>query len=112
MLKQGYRYVKLRKTFSKFYYRNLTLISKYKCPLKTLQRQGVSHPEFYGDVIYKLRKVIGHIHFNTLFVKRIKRFIKCGYDPVILQRTARLVVSPSTVDNHAFLFDCTMTKKT
>ena len=111
LLKQGYRYVKLRKSFSKFYYRNLPLISKYKCNLKTLLRQGVSHPEFYGDVIYKLRKVIGHIHFNTIFVKRIKRFIKRGYDPLILQRTARMVVSPSTIDNHAILFDCTMTKK-
>ena len=44
LLKQGYRYDKLRKTFSKFYYRNLTLINKYKCNLKSLLRQGISHP--------------------------------------------------------------------
>ena len=31
LLKQGYRYHKLRKTFSKFFYRNRPLISKYKC---------------------------------------------------------------------------------
>ena len=112
LLKQGYRYHKLRKTFSKFYYRNLKLISKYKCNLKALLRLGISHPEFYGDVIYKLRKIFGHSHFNTLFPKRIKRFIKRGYDPIILQRTACLVVSPYTVGNHAYLFGCAMTGRT
>ena len=109
LLKQGYRYDKLRKTFSKFYYRNLSLIGKYKCNLRALLRQGVSHPEFYGDVIYKLRKIAGHTHFHTLFTKRIKKFIKRGYDPVILQRTACLVVNPFTVGHHASLFACAMT---
>ena len=69
--KQGYRFNKLRKTFSKFYYRNLPLISKYKCNLKSFLRQGISHPQFYGDVIYKLRKILGHVHFENLFNKRI-----------------------------------------
>jgi hypothetical protein len=119
LLKQGYRYHKLRKTFAKFYYRNLNLINKYKCTLKALLTQGISHPDFYGDVIYKLRKIIGHNHFQTLFPKRIKHFIKKGYDvkilqrtACILQRTACLVVDPFTVGNHASLFNCTMTGKT
>ena len=109
LLKQGYRFHKLRKTFSKFYYRNLPLISKYDCNLKALLRQGISHPEFYGDVIYKLRKINGHSHFFTLFNKSIRKFIKKGYDPIILQRTACLVVNPFTVGNHAFLFAYTPT---
>ena len=109
LLKQGYRYVKLRKTFSKFYYRNISLISKYKCNLKALLRQGISHPEFYGDVIYKLRKITGHNNFHTLFIKRIKKFIKKGYYPTILQRTACLVVNPFTVGHHASPFACAMT---
>ena len=108
LLKQGYRYVKLRKTFSKFYYRNRPLVDKYKCSLRSLLRHGVSHPEFYGDVVYKLRKIHGHILFDFLFRKRIRKFVKCGYDPIILQRTARLVVSNSTVDHHSYLFNCTM----
>ena len=111
LLKQGYRYHKLRKTFSKFYRRNTSLISKYKCNLRTLLRQGISHPEFYGDVIYKLRKIKGHTHFQDLFPRRIRKFIKKNYDPVILQRTACLVIDPSTVDNHAFLFRCAATDK-
>ena len=109
LLKQGYRFHKLRKTFSKFYHRNLPLISKYKYNLKSFLRHGISHPEFYGDVIYKLRKIIGHIHFENLFRKRIKSFLKRDYDPLILQRTSRLVVDPFTIDNHAFLFGCAAT---
>ena len=109
LLRQGYRYHKLRKTFAKFYYRNPLLLDKYNSNLKTLLRQGLSQPDFYGDVIYKLRKILGHNHFNTLFVKTIRKFIRRGYDRVILQRTACLVVDPSTVGHHAFLFNCATT---
>lgn len=112
LLKQGYRYHKLRKTFTKFYFRNLNLISKYKWNLKALLTQGISHPEFYGDVIYKLRNIIGHSHFHTLFPKRMKHFLKRGYDPTILQHTACMVVDPFTVGNHAFLFRRTTTVRT
>ena len=111
LLKQGYRYDKLRKTFTKFYNRNLSIISKYKCSLKILLRQGISHPEFYGDVIYKLRKILGHIYFQNLFIKRIKKFVKKGYDPTILQRTACLVVDHFTVGHQAFLFACATTRR-
>ena len=48
LLKQGYRFHKLRRTFSKLYNRNLHLISKYDCNLKALLRQGISHTTFYG----------------------------------------------------------------
>ena len=47
LLKQGYRYHKLRSTFSKFYRRNPDLINKFKCNLRTLLN-SISHPEFYG----------------------------------------------------------------
>ena len=48
LLQQGYRYHKLRKTFSKFYRRHYELISKYNVGLKTLLSEGLSEPEFYG----------------------------------------------------------------
>ena len=41
LLKQGYRYHKLRKTFSKFYRRYFDLISKFQVGLKSLLRQGL-----------------------------------------------------------------------
>ena len=52
ILKQGYRYHKLRKAFSKFYSRHFELIEKYHVSLKTLMQQGVCNPEFYGDLVY------------------------------------------------------------
>ena len=107
LLNQGFRFHKLRKTFSKFFHRNRELISKYKCSLKTLLQQGISHPEFYGDVIYLLKKTIKTPYFDQVFPKKIKKFIKRGYDPIILQRTACMVIDPSTVGNHASLFAVT-----
>ena len=59
LLQQGYRYHKLRKTFSKFYRRHYELISKYNVGLKTILNEGFSEPEFYGDLVYKFKKLIG-----------------------------------------------------
>ena len=56
LLPQGYRCQKLGKTFSKFYRRHYELVSKFNVRLKTLLHQGLSKPEFYGDLIYKLKK--------------------------------------------------------
>ena len=46
----GYRYHKLRKTCSKFYRRHYKSISKFYDGLKTLLRDSLSEPEFYGDL--------------------------------------------------------------
>ena len=56
LLQQGYRYHKLRKTFSKFYRRHYELVSKFHVGLKPLLHQGLSEPEFYGDLVYKFKK--------------------------------------------------------
>jgi hypothetical protein len=42
LLKQGYRYHKLRKYFTKYYNRNFDLVLKFKSDLKTPLRQGIS----------------------------------------------------------------------
>ena len=52
LLKQGYRYHKIRKAFSKLYHRDSELIVKYNIRLKTLLQQGISEPIFYGDLVY------------------------------------------------------------
>ena len=59
LLKQGYRYHKLHKTFSKFYRRYYDLISKFQIGIKSFLHQGLLEPEFYGDLVYKLTKIIG-----------------------------------------------------
>ena len=53
LLRQGY------KAFSKFYRRHFDIVSKHNVGLKTLLLQGLSEPEFYGDLVYKFRKIIG-----------------------------------------------------
>ena len=53
LLKQGYRYHMLRKAFSKYYRRHYELISKFNVGLKSSLHQGLSKPEFYGDLVYK-----------------------------------------------------------
>ena len=47
LLRQGYRYFKLRKAFSKFYRRHSVLVEKHSVSLKTLLQQGISEPECY-----------------------------------------------------------------
>ena len=64
LLKQGYRYHKLRKAFSKFYRRHYELISKFNVVLKSLLHQGLSEPEFYGDLVYKFKKIRGITDFS------------------------------------------------
>ena len=43
LLRQGYRYHKLRKAFSKFHRRHFDIVSKYNVGLKTLLLQGLSN---------------------------------------------------------------------
>ena len=102
-----YRYHKLRKAFSKFYRRHFDLVSKYNVGLKLLLLQGLSEPEFYGDLVYKFRKIIGKYDFPYHFKKRIVRYKKIGYSLDALRQTACLIVNPIKVDNFADLFDCT-----
>ena len=47
---------KIRKAFSNFYRRHFDKVSKYNVGLKTLLLQGLSEPEFFGDLVYKFRK--------------------------------------------------------
>ena len=59
LLQQGYRYHKLQKTFSKFYCRHHELVSKFSVGLNTFLHQGLSEPEFYGDLEYKFKTIVG-----------------------------------------------------
>ena len=110
LLKQGYRYHKLRKTFSKIYRRYYDLISKFKVGLKSLQ--GLLEPDFYGDLVYKLKKIVGSNNFSAQFIKIISHYKKIGYNINVLQQTACLVVNPIMVGNFAFLFNCTPVGRT
>ena len=79
-LNQGYRYHTLRKACSKFYRRHYELISKFNVGLKSLLYQGLSEPEFYGDLVYKFKKIMGRTDFSDQFRKNTIRHKCIGYD--------------------------------
>ena len=102
LLKQGYRYHKIRKAFSKFYHRQSELIVKYNIGLKTLLQQGISEPIFYGDLVYKFKRIVGKPNFSDQFKKIVKHYLRVGYNLDIMRQSACLVL------NYGFLFNCTM----
>ena len=109
LLQQGYRYHKLRKTFSKFYRRHYELVSKFNNGLKSRLHQGLSEPEFYGDLVYKFKKIVGRADFSDQFKKKnIVRYKRIGYNinTCIMRQSACLVFNPITVNNFASLFNC------
>ena len=81
-------------------------MSKYNVGLKTLLLQGLSS-EFYGDLVYKFRKIIGKNDFPYHFKKIIVLYKKIGYNIDVLRQTACLVVNPIKVNSFAYLFNCT-----
>ena len=80
-LQQGYRYHKLQKTFSKFYCQHYKLVSKFNVGFKTLLHQGLSEPEFYGDLVYKFKNIIDRADFSDQF-RKITYFTNVNCTPV------------------------------
>ena len=72
--------------------------SKCNVELKTLLLQCLSEPEFYSDLVYKFRKIIGKNYFPYHFKKIIVRYKKIGYNIDVLRQTACLVVNPFKVN--------------
>ena len=48
--------------------------------LKSLLHQGLSKPEFYGDLVYKFKKIRGMTDFSDQFRKTIIRYKRIGYN--------------------------------
>ena len=66
-------------------------MSKYNIGLKTLLLQGLSAPEFYGDLCINSEKIIGTNDFPYHFKKIIVRYKKIGYNIDVLRQSAVLV---------------------
>ena len=107
LLKQGYRYHKIRKAFSKFYHRHSELIVKYNIGLKTLLQQGISELIFYGNLVHKFIRIVGKPNFSDQFKKIVKRYVRVGYNLDIMRQSACLVLNPIKVYSYGFLFNCT-----
>ena len=86
---------------------NLTTPSLWPIFLKTVLQQGISEPIFYGDLIYKFKRIVGKPNFSDQFKKIVKRYIRVGYNLDIMRQSACLVLNPITVYSYGFLFNCT-----
>ena len=107
LFRQGFRYFKISKAFLKFYRRHSALLEKYSVSRKTLLQQGILETEFYGDLVYRFRKIVGKSNFSEQFRKLINRYKRIGYCLDIMRQTACLDVNPIIVDGYASLFNCT-----
>ena len=83
------------------------MVSKFKVGLKSLLQQGLSEPEFYGDLVYKVRKIVSMADFSDQFRKVIMRYKRIDFSINVMGQAACLVINPITVDKFASLFNCT-----
>ena len=70
-------------------------------------QQGICNPEFYGDLVYRFKKIIGNPNFSNLLKRIVNRFKRAGYSLDIMRQTACLVFNPIMVEGYAALFSCT-----
>ena len=82
-------------------------MSRYNVGLKPILLQGLSETDFYGNLVYKFRKIIGKNDFPYHFKKIIVRYKNIGYNINVLRQTACLDVNPIKVNSFAYLFNCT-----
>ena len=72
-----------------------------------LLREGMSESEFYGDFVYKFKKLIGRNDFSFQFRKIITRYRRIGYNLSVMRQCACLVFNQIMVNNNAAFFNCT-----
>ena len=51
-------------------------------------QQGISNPEFYWDLVYKFKKIIGNPNFSHLFKRIVNRIKGAVYILDIMRQTA------------------------
>ena len=96
--------IKIRKALSKFYHIHSELIVKYNIGLKLV---CISEPIFYGDLVYKFKRIVGKSYFSDQFKNIVKRYIRVGYNLDVMRQSACLVLNPITIYSYGFLFNCT-----
>ena len=64
-------------------------------------QQGNCNPEFYGELVYKFKKIIGNPNFSEFFKRILNRFKRAWFTLDIM-----LVFNPM-VEGYAALFSCT-----
>ena len=85
-------------------------VQRSKHPLLA-SRTRCTHPVFYGDLVYKIRRVKGEANFISSGSKIVKRLRRRQYDPAIIERTICLVLGLFTALCRSFLRRYTLTNK-
>ena len=80
---------------------------KFNVGLITLLHQGLSEPEFYGDLVHEFKNIVGRANFLISSKKNIVCYKRIGYNINIMRQSACLVFNQITVINFASLFNCT-----
>ena len=70
------------------------MVSKYNVGSRTLLLQGLSEPEFYGDLVYKFGGMVGEGDFSCRFRRMVVRYWAGGW----------VVTWMFCVGRHAWLF--------
>ena len=83
------------------------LLCQYHVSLKELMQQGICTPEFYGDLVYTFKIIIGNPNFSNLFKRIVNHFKRAWYTLDSMRQTACLVFNAITVEGYAALFSCT-----
>ena len=66
---------------------------KYNIGLKTLLQPGISESIFYGDLVYKSKRIVGKSNFSDQFKKIVKLYIRIEYNLGIMRQSAFLVLT-------------------
>ena len=102
----------LKPILSKFFMSYSELLSKFGAiSFQEYVSKGITHPVFYGDLVYKLRRVKSESNFISSGSKIVKRLRRRQYDPETIERTIGLVLGPFTALYRSFLKRCTLTNK-
>ena len=88
------------------------MVSKFNVGLKSLLHQGLSEPEFYGDLVYKFKKISGMTDCPDQFRKIKMRYKRIGYNLDVTRQSECLVINPITVYGFAALFNSTPVDRT
>ena len=77
------------------------MIEKISCQSEKTYATRYFNPEFYGDLVYKFKKIVGNPNFSNLFKRIVNRFKRAGYTLDIKRQTACLVLNPIMVEGYA-----------
>ena len=82
------------------------LISIFGVGLGARLREGLSGPEFFGDLVCGFWKLIGGNDFSFQFGEIIARCMRVGCGLNVVRRSACLDFGPVVVDGCAAIFGC------